>query len=287
MSPIGRVFIVLNLLLAGLFVGFSGTYLQKQHNYKSQFQIEKDGRAADVARLTIEKGKLESERNALEVAKTARETELGATSTRLAAEQDENKRLTGQLSAIEGNVARLLSAAEASTLQSKAAIDQALAAYQASQAAQKLGDESVSAKNAAEAENRNLKSTIAALEGTVTEKDLAIAGLNKEKNELNLLVSVATQNGFVVGLAAPTLTGTVSHVANRLCTISITDNPGKVDIQDQLNKRPFSFAIYDASGYKGEAVVTAYHAKDNAVTCNLTLVKGAVKEGDKASTKTP
>lgn len=287
MSPIGRVFIVLNLLLAGAFVGFSGTYLQKQHNYKSQFDAEKAARAADVKRLTEEKFRFEDERNKLEVAKTARESELGATNNRLDAAQDENKRLSQQLSQIEGDVKRLLSAAEASTTQSKAAIDQALAAYQASQAAQKLSDESVSAKNAAEAENRNLKSTIAALESTVGEKDLAIASLNKEKNELNLLVSVATQSGFVPGLAAPTLNGTVSHVANRLCTISITDNPGKVDIQDQLNKRPFSFAIYDASGYKGEAVVTAYHPTENAVTCNLTLVKGAIKEGDKASTKTP
>ena len=42
MSPIGRVFIVLNLLLAGTFVGFSGTYLQKQHNYKDKAEkVEK------------------------------------------------------------------------------------------------------------------------------------------------------------------------------------------------------------------------------------------------------
>jgi hypothetical protein len=36
MSPIGRVFIVLNLILAGTFVGFSGTHLQKQFNWKKQ-----------------------------------------------------------------------------------------------------------------------------------------------------------------------------------------------------------------------------------------------------------
>ena len=120
------------------------------------------------------------------------------------------------------------------------------------------------------------------------EKDLSIAGLEKERNELNLLVSVASENGFVPGLAAPALSGTVAHVANqRLCTIKITDNPGNVDIADQLAKRKFGFAVYDASGYKGEAIATAYHAADNAVTCRLVPHKGEIKAGDKASTKTP
>ena len=41
MSPIGRVFIVLNLILAGTFVGFSGTHLQKQFNWKKQAEKAK------------------------------------------------------------------------------------------------------------------------------------------------------------------------------------------------------------------------------------------------------
>ena len=61
----------------------------------------------------------------------------------------------------------------------------------------------------------------------------------------------------------------------------------QVDIADQLSKRKFSFAIYDASGYKGEAVATSFHAEDNAITCTITLPKGEIKVGDKAATKTP
>ncbi len=288
MSPIGRVFIVLNLLLAGAFVGFSGTYLQKQHTYKEKFEASEKAATEAKKVWDADKTKLENERTNFEIAKTARETELDSTKVRLAKTDDQNKLLQQQLASMEGDMKRLLSTAEASNSQAKAAVEQANAAYKMAIADQKVKDDSVRAKDAAEAENKSLKGTIASLEGKVSERELAIAGLNKEKNELNLLVSVAQQNGFVPGLAAPTLSGTVSHVANgRLCTISITDNPGNVDIQDQINKRSFSFAIYDASGYKGEAVVTAFHPKDNAVTCNLMLVKGAIKEGDKASTKTP
>lgn len=288
MSPIGRVFIVLNLLLAGTFVGFSGTYLQKQHNYKDKAEKVEKQLAAETEAWKTERMKLENDRNNFENAKTAAETAKGALETSLAKANDENKRLTQLNSSMEGDVKQINAQLASANTQAAAAFTQSQEAYKMAMGDQKVKDEAVRAKDTAEAENRNLKTAIASLESTVLGKDGDIAKLVKERNELNLLVSVATQNGFVPGLAAPTLGGTVSRVANdRLCTISITDNPGNVDIADQLNKRSFSFAIYDASGYKGEAVVTAYHAADNAVTCNLMLVKGSIKEGDKASTKTP
>ncbi len=123
------------------------------------------------------------------------------------------------------------------TSTAKAAMDQADAAYKMAIADQKVKDDSVRAKDAAEAENRLLKNEIASLNGTVTNKN--------------------------------------------------TDNPGTVDNPDQLAKRKFSFAIYDASGYKGEAVATEYHASENAITCTLMLTKGEIKSGDLAATKTP
>lgn len=69
--------------------------------------------------------------------------------------------------------------------------------------------------------------------------------------------------------------------------IQVTDNPGDVDISDMIAKTSLSFAIYDASGYKGEATATHYEPTAKAVLCNLTLVKGNIKEGDRAATKTP
>jgi len=289
MSPIGRVFIVLNLLLAGTFVGFSGTYLQKQHNYKTKLEAEVAARAEDKKSFEAEKVRLENERNAFEVAKTSAETKLGETKNALDTTNDENKRLNAQLSSMEGDLKQVNASLATANAQAKAAFDQSDAAYKMAIADQKVKYDAVRAKDSAEAENRNLKTTIASLEDTVKGKDLNLAALSKEINEQKLLVSVAVQNGFVPALAGPTLGGTVSHVVNdRLCTISITNNPGNVDIADQIAKRQFSFAIYDASGYKGEAIATAYHPADKMVTCNLMVVKGgSIKEGDMAATKTP
>ncbi|MCA8974233.1 MAG: hypothetical protein KDC98_05895, partial [Planctomycetes bacterium] len=278
MSPIGRVFIVFNLALAGGFVYFSGTHLQQQHNYKHELTTFKEESANKEKELNAQIEQLSNERTTLEVAKTARETELNSVKHSLDQAIDENKVLNQRLASVTSDVKQLLSIAEAGNTQSKAAMERADAAYQSSVAAGNAKDEAVRARDAADAENRELRTQIAALNSTIESKDLAIAALNTERSELKLLVSVATEGGFLPGLAAPNLSGTVSNVSNnRLCTIKITDNPGEVDIQDQLSRRKFSFAIYDASGYKGEATATAFHPGDNMVTCTITLPKGEIK----------
>jgi hypothetical protein len=289
MSPIGRVFIVLNLVLAGGFAYVSGTYLQKQDNYKKQLESANKAHAEKTKVFEAQIGQLEQERNTFENAKTANETALLATKNDLAQVNDENKRLHGDIGNLQGDVKKLLSSAEAANTEAKAAFDRAKAAYDMALADQKTRDEAVNAKNNAEAENRTLKTTVATLEETVKNKDLNIASLEKDRSELNLLVSVAVANGFSPAMAAPNLTGLVTSASGRLCTIQITDNPGKVDIADQIAKRPFNFAIHDASGYKAEAVATKYEPSANAVLCNIFLVKDGItiKEGDKAATKTP
>ncbi|MBX3463334.1 MAG: hypothetical protein KF830_09195 [Planctomycetes bacterium] len=287
MSPIGRVFIVLNLVLAGVFVGFGGTYLQKQHDFKSQLLAEQKSRADEVGRLQGDIVRLESERNSFENAKTARETELDAVRNRMAQVEDENKRLHQQNASFEGDIKSLRSLAEAANTQMKAAFEQSSSAYQMAIADQKTKDQAVRAKDDALAENRTLKNTIVELQETITGKDLQIAGLSKDLSEKGLLLAVAKEKGFIEGMAAPSLAGMVTNANGRLLTIQVTDNPGDVDIGDMIAKMPFSFAIYDASGYKGEATATRYEPSAKAVLCNVTLVKGAIKEGDRASTRTP
>ena len=287
MSPIGRVFIVFNLLLAGGFATVAGTYLQKQHNFKSKFEAEKTEKEAIVKQRDIDLEILRGERNTLETQKTTFQNQLAAANNQIATLQDEKKRLDTLTASQDASLKQLLSQAEAANSQSKAAFDQARDAYQASI---KAGDEknaAVTAKNAAEAENRALKNEIASLNDVIGQKNVALAALEKDNSEQKLLVQAATVNGFLPGMAAPNLSGTVTNASGRLCTISITANPGNVDIQDQIERRPFRFAISDASGYKAEAVATKYEKSANAVLCNILLTNGSatIKTGDSANTK--
>jgi hypothetical protein len=280
MSPIGRVFIVLNVILAGAFVGFSGSFLQRQHAYKTLWEAEKvqhdsDNKAnaskitkaeTDYATASAEKAKVEQERNQITQEKDDKVNEI--------------KQQAARLASYDADLKKLMSAAEASAVVIQTAMEKADKAFKQATDDEKTRDDAVRAKDTAEAENRKLKGDIAELNGKVTDKDLAIAGLTKDKSELQLLVDVATARGFNKLDAVPALAGTVSNVSGRLVTLSITSNPTSAEV-----KKGYMFALWDASGYKGEARVTDYDAGAKAAFCTLEIVKGEVKLGDSASTK--
>jgi hypothetical protein len=287
MSPIGRVFIVLNLVLAGGFVYVSGTHLQKQHNFKAQLLAEQEAHETTKKEKDSQIATLTNERNTFENAKISNETRLNEMLSKNTVLEDENKRLNDQLGKIEGDVKSLLAAAQAATTESKAAFQQAQSAYQMAITDQKAKDEAINEKNAAVAENRELKAKITSLEETVSTRDQSIAALEAEKNSLGLLVKVAESYGFIRSMAAPNLAGTVTSANGRLCTIQITDNPGNINVKDAIEMGKWGFAIYDASGYKGEAIAERFEESANAVLCRVFPVKGEIREGDKAATKTP
>lgn len=287
MSPIGRVFIVLNLVLAAGFAVLGGQLLQNQHNYKSQLAQEKADRKADAETAATTISQLEQERTKFEVASSTNQTELTAARLQIANLQDDNKRLEATTSSQAADLKKAVSLQEAANSDAKAAFAQAKQAYDNSIAAIKAKDEAERARDAAQGENRDLKNTIASLNGTIGEKDQMIASLQRDNSENKLLIAAAEANGFIRSMAAPSLAGTVTNASGRLCTIAVGENPGNVDIQSVINRMPFAFAIYDENGYKCDAVATKYEASANAVLCTLRFTKGetVIRTGDKASTK--
>jgi hypothetical protein len=280
MSPIGRVFIVLNVILAGAFVNFSGTFLQRQHAYKKLWEDEKDKHDQDNKSNASKIAKAEGDYAAASADKSLVEQKLNQMTIDRDAKADEIKLQNQRLSSYDADLKKLMSAAEANNTAIATALERASAAFKQATDDEKTRDDAVRAKDTAEAENRALKADVAKLNGTITDKDLAIAGLTKDKNELQLLVDVATANGFNKLAAVPALAGTVSNVSGRLVTLSITSNPSNAEV-----KNGYRFAVWDASGYKGEARVTDYDAGAKAAFCTMDIVKGEVKLGDSASTK--
>jgi hypothetical protein len=287
MSPIGRVFIVLNLILAAGFAVTGGQLLQNQHKYKDMLNTAKAEHDEERKGLNSQIVQLQDERNKFEVASSSNQSELRAAQTQLGRVQDDNKRLSELTSSQAADLKAVRSLQQQANTDAKAAYADARKAYDASIEAAGVRDEAVRLKDSAEGENRNLKNEIASLNNTIAAKDQSIADLARDNSEQKLLVAAATQRGFIRSMAAPTLAGVVTNASGRLCTISIGDNPGNVDIQDQISRMPFTFAIYDENGYKAEAVATKYDASAKAVLCNLRFTKGAatIKNGDKASTK--
>jgi hypothetical protein len=287
MSPIGRVFIVLNLALAAGFAVLGGQLLQNQHNYKTLLSQEKDARTADAEASQLTISQLEQERAKFEVASSTNQTELTAARLQIAREQDDNKRLSQLTSDQSAELKKAVTLQQAANTDAKAAYAASQEAYKSSIASIAARDEAIRSRDEAQGENRDLKNTIASLNGTIGEKDQQIASLERDNSENKLLIAAAEANGFIRSMAAPSLAGTVTNASGRLCTIAVGENPGNVDIQSVINRMPFSFAIYDDNGYKCDAIATKYEESAKAVLCTLRYTKGEVviRTGDKASTK--
>ena len=287
MSPIGRVFIVLNLFLAGGFAVMAGQLLNKQANYKQMLADAKEQHAEEVDLLDIKVADLTAKEANFDTAKASLSGQLDSERNKNANLQDDIKRLSELTSSQAADLKKAVSLQDAANTNAQAAFAQAKEAYDASIKAQGVRDDAVRAKDAAVAENRNFRNDIAALNETISRKDQEILGLRRDNSEKDLLIAAAKVRGFSEAMAAPSLSGTVTNASGRLCTISISANPGNVDIQDQINRRPFSFAIFDDSGYKAEAVATSYVESANAVMCTIRVRNGGatIRTGDKASTQ--
>ncbi|HEB53601.1 MAG TPA: hypothetical protein ENI87_10150 [bacterium] len=287
MSPIGRVFIVLNLVLAGGFAFVAGDHLKNQHNWKVKYEQADEARKADNTRLSQQIADLEVKLGNAETAKSTFQTQVDSLRNELANKEDDIKRLTALTDSQAADLKKAVSLQEANQTTIASLVRDSQEANKAAIAAISEKDEAIRAKDAAEGKQAELEQTIAALNATVSKKDLQIAELSKDNEAQKLLVSVARANGFIPSMAAPTLSGTVTMASGRLCTISVAENPGNVDIQDQIERNPFHITIYDASGFKAEAVATKYEPSANAILCNVILTKDGkqIKTGDSASTK--
>jgi|SwirhirootsSR2_FD_contig_31_7444607_length_1332_multi_9_in_0_out_0_1 uncharacterized phage infection (PIP) family protein YhgE len=280
MSPIGRVFVVLNLILAGTFVGFSGTFLQRQHHWKAAYEKLDTETQGQIKNLTSDVERTRGDLGTMTNSKNKIEQELGTASNERDQARDEVKRLEAKNSSLDADVKRLAAGIEGVKQSAETATASAKDAFDKSLVAINEKNEAIRAKDAATGENRDLKNQIAALNETIQNKDLSIADLKTEGGRLKLLVDVAKAKGFVENMAVPPLAGTVANVTGKLCTIMVTENSTNADITPGT-----SFAIYDASGYKAEARVTDVDTEHKAAFCTLDIKSGDVKPGDKASTK--
>ncbi len=282
MSPIGRVFIVLNLLLAGAFLGFAGTYLQDQDNWKTKHDDLEASTKAQIAELTGDNRNLQDTLIERDRQVVALDQEKGGLATQLATKNTEIERQEKQLSELSNNLQVLTANSNAWSDKMEATANQAQQAYDDSIAAQTARDDAIRARDTATGQVNSLTNQVGELESQIIAKDAQIGDLTRENNNLNVYLEIAIANGFGPAMAVPSLNGTVTEASGVLVTISVTDNPAGAEI-----KPGFMFAIYsDTDGYKGEMRVT--DVRDNFVFGKMWLPQPGkpVQVGDKASTQT-
>lgn len=251
MSPIGRVFIVLNLGLAFAFVGFAGTYLKHATNWKQQFDT------TNVALEDLKKKsgqELQAVQNDLESATgnlTRSESNLKGAETRLADATTENERLTAQIASFEGSLKEAQSSLKAMKDAIEASSTKADDAYKLAVKASDERNEALSARVKADDEVKQANAKIKELEDKLAETNGLVTRLQSDLGEKDVMLAYIRSNyGGSLPSFVPQMSGSVVTVGKdgKLLTIKLDNKAGEP-------KPGHNLAIHANGHYKGEFVV--------------------------------
>lgn len=284
MSPIGRIFSVLNLILAALFLSWASNNLATSHEYKKQLE---DANAAHEkvvdelnGRITLQTGEIDNLKTLLEDQRDKASSAEDA-KRRIEIEKSELTQQNQQLSATNDKNATTISDFESHIGALESAKDQAVAAQHdaENQRDEALAGEQEAKTNEEEVkqENARLLDQIADLE---KDKNTLEAQVAKLDVELQTLIDVTGVNVKDV-LAQKLIKGAVLQVNNSIAPGLVALNVGSIDEV----KRGYTFEIFNGGQYKGQ--IRIENVRENMCTGLITkLYDGqSIQQGDQAATR--
>jgi len=285
MSPIGRIFSVLNLVLAALFLGWASNNLASHQSFKQQFDDLTDTHNTVKADLEGQLSTLRAEHNTLQDTngnlrneKQTAQDDNSRLGSELKAEGDKNTELRGSVVSIENTLAsyaennrNLTTMLEDKNSELAAAVAGRRDAEGASQAAQ---DAQRDAEEALSSAGKRIG-------------DLETERVSQYQSIEDLQAQVATLidlSGIDVASirAMPKIDGAVLEVVRNVAPGLIAINKGKADGVE----RGYTFEVWNTTTntYKGQ--VRVENVRDGMCTCIIVReVDGqSIASGDSAST---
>jgi septal ring factor EnvC (AmiA/AmiB activator) len=279
MSPIGRIFIVLNLILSAAFLGWAANALGTTKELKKELADAQTAHATALAAKDDELAKLDVDlKDVTEQQRTMREERDGirAEADRLKTQVEELKRsgetMQANLTKIQATLGDYNNSITQLTQQKDAAVERA-------HEAERARDTAMSEKQAAEL-------AMSTAEEATNNANLSIGDLEKVKTDLMAQVdSLETQIAAIVErtginvkdfVAQKPIDAQVLQVNRDLKFVVI--NKGRADEV----KPGYTFDIYRGSTYKGQ--VRIQDVQENMSSGQIVVEKNAIATGDSATT---
>jgi hypothetical protein len=284
MSPIGRIFIVLNLILAAAFLGWASNALGTAENFKKQLEEAQTKATADLAakdqELTTVRQELASTKQTQITYREERDTlqsQFDQQNGEVESLRRANSDMRGELTEIKTGLGDNVKA-----------LDKLREDYQAAVAAT---NEAESARTTAEEQAQAALSAQRDAQDAVEEANTKIADLETSKTslqaEFDALDARAKQLVEITGVPLGSVT------PQKLVEAAVVDfrgdlKPGFVMLNRGKNhgvERGYTFSIYSGRQYKGEARVE--NVQDDFCSAIVTTMVPGVKiaQGDKATTQ--
>ena len=284
MSPIGKIFVAVNLALSAAFLGWASSVVATSQKYKAELDTVKADTQAEISKLDTDLTAARAEVNAMrdekDRASTDRDSEK-ARADRLQGELDSATKTVNDLQSsigdLESNVDRYNDRNE--DLQGKydEKFQQVLDAQQESAEAREAKNEAERALRVEEDKTRAALAEVATLQERLAavEDDLA-------RKDATLQTVVATYKiSLDEIIAQPEISGAVVHVKNDPAPGLVAINKGENDGVS----RGMTFEIYANGVYKGKARVELVHADWCSAVVTLRNDGATIQAGDGAATR--
>jgi uncharacterized protein (DUF3084 family) len=284
MSTIGKIFVVLNLVLAAAFVGWafhatetSGDWMKKYNTAVETAGKEKLGLDEELkkvrAELSLTKSDFLTATNARDEAKRAQER----LTTEKAELESKNSNLAAAVTKIETTLGEINASAD------KAQADQVKAL-----AGQKAAEE---ARRTAELAQQKAEESQAGAEAQLRDAQTQIASLEKEKTKLiNQAGSLQTSLDTLAANTGASLNDfqNVEKIDGAVMGIDASIEPGLVMINAGSSKgvkRGYVFDVYSGSNYKGRVRVDFVHPDVSSGQIVYLAQNQQIAQGDSATTR--
>ena len=281
MSPIGRIFVIINLALSAAFLGFASNNLSAAQKYRGQFDAvtaelasTKTSMQAEIDQITADRDAANRMRTDMRNLKETSDAKNTALEQELASATDELNELKSDMGNISSSIGDLSSSLDDMKSQVAQANEARAEAINARRDAENARDAAVAAKEKADDRSNGLAADLAQAERDLTATSRSL----DDANTTNAMVVEATGFDISRGVGAPQIDGAVLQYRadQKLVHINRGTN-NKV-------KRGYIFDIYSGGIYKGQARVEVV----NPDTCTAVVVAttgSEIAQGDLVSTQ--
>lgn len=283
MSTAGKLFTVINLVLAALFVGSAASLIGTSDEYRSKYEEEAAARTADTERLEAEVASLTTDVTTQSGLAQSANTQLSAEQAKVTALDNDvkdarrrNSELNESVSGIEGKLSDLESTNRQHANRIAELENENRSLRDERDEAMDNRDSALAAQTAAEEAQR-------AAEGSASQlrKELAYANDRGDEAEAKL-ASVVRMSGIdpaAVDGIQPDMEGVVLSTSYDQSPALVQINLGK----DAKVLQGYSFDVFNGQAYKGKIKVEIVRA--NSSTCTVSLAAGAqIEAGDRIAT---
>jgi myosin heavy subunit len=284
MSSLGKIFIVLNLVLAGAFFGWAYNAYNTNAEFKAKYEQETSAHAASKKALEADVDKLKAEGRDLTTAKNRLQEERDEArrmAERNKADYDGEAQKNSQLRVSVDKIAATLGEMEAGKSKLQGERDKAIAAQRDAEDKARSATE---AQMAAEKDAADKNAALEAANSSISdmEKAARTASQDISRLEAQLATLVANTGARVSDFAS------MQDIKGAVLDVTTSIEPGLVSINKGATdgvKRGYTFEIYDGKVYKGQARVEFVHDTMCSAILIRTVPGQSIRQGDGAATR--